>query len=144
MLRGRPAVSYKHDAKARAWSERIEEEARRAMRIVGAASVRNLALGRGGDVAVEMAFSLPAEVREGPQDPDVDNLAKLALDALVRARMLIDDKHVTRLHVVKQYTHEVDRVGLAIVIDGDGQLALDFGGDAAQAAERAGRHSGLS
>lgn len=47
---------------------------------------------------------LKCETREpAPVKPDVDNVAKLVLDALVKAGVLADDRHVVDLYVSKVY-----------------------------------------
>lgn len=64
----------------------------------------------GGASSVTISAVLPrpkrlkCETREpAPVKPDVDNVAKLVLDALVKAGVLADDRHVVDLYVSKAY-----------------------------------------
>jgi Holliday junction resolvase RusA-like endonuclease len=42
--------------------------------------------------------------------PDVDNVAKIVLDALVEAGVLADDRFVVQLHIGKQAVPDVGRI----------------------------------
>lgn len=119
-------VSWRHDKNAAAWADRVEEEARRVMRLGS-----SLSWDRDARVGLEMMFTLVADIAGTPQEPDWDNLAKLACDALQRGGVLKNDRQILRASVGKQFTRDVGKVGLAMVLDGDGQQALALAPDIA-------------
>jgi hypothetical protein len=112
MVRGHGAaaphvVSWKHDRLATAWVKLVEEATRQAIQAEPAwkADAR---------VALEIAFTLPEAQLGGPDEPDLDNLVKLALDALQRAGGVSNDRLVVRLSAAKQFSDE--RCGMAAVL----------------------------
>ena len=50
----------------------------------------------------------PSAPRDHVKKPDVDNLAKAVLDALVDQGVIKDDSLVTRLEVAKEYANETE------------------------------------
>lgn len=71
-------------------------------------------------LAVEMLFRMPTAKANRinlahTQTPDVDNLAKLILDAMQDANMLHNDSHVSRLTVLKRWATPGD-AGVSVQI----------------------------
>ena len=113
---GGHVVSYRHDKLAAAWADLVEDEARR--------HPRPGSWDPAARVTVEMMFTLPAGLDGDPAEPDWDNLAKLACDALQRSGVIANDRQIVRAMVGKQFTRDGAYVGMAVVIDADGQEAL--------------------
>ena len=87
------------DANARRWINLIESAARVALDAAGKVE---------GPIAVALHFAFPTKdkTRWGKPHtarPDADNLAKLVLDAVMRAGLIGDDSGVARLVIVKAW-----------------------------------------
>jgi Holliday junction resolvase RusA-like endonuclease len=121
-------VSWRHDKMAAAWADQVEREARRVVRLAGERWDNRARVG------IEMMFTLSAQLADSPHEPDWDNLAKLACDALQRGGVLHNDRQILRASVGKQFTRDAGKIGLAIVLDGDGQQSLAFAPDIARVA----------
>lgn len=88
------------DANARRWICTVESAAKAALQHSGRAA---------GPLRVKMLFRMPtaAASRHGAPHtavPDIDNLAKLALDSMMRAGLIGDDSCVTDLQAVKVWS----------------------------------------
>ena len=88
------------DKNARAWIASVEARAREALQATGPVQ---------GPAAVRLAFRLPTkdQARIGRAHlatPDVDNLAKLALDCFQRAGLLANDSAVWKLEITKAWS----------------------------------------
>lgn len=57
--------------------------------------------------------------RPAPRKPDVDNVAKIVLDAAVRAGVIADDDQVTDLLVKKRYTAVDEAPGVGFMLTED-------------------------
>ena len=111
LCRGR--VVSTADANARRWVALVEAAARQAVAARGQIPA--------GAVAVAMAFRFPTPkaARHGlPHTfrPDADNLAKLALDAMMRAGLLRDDAAVSALTIRKVW-HPDAGADFALALD---------------------------
>lgn len=114
IFRGR-AVSTA-DPKARAWADAILRSAHGSVAPDGA-------------LAVSLLFHMPTPKRDRHGQPhtfrpDSDNLAKLALDALMRAKTIADDSKVSRLEIRKVWSAP-EHAGVDILIDADGVASKD-------------------
>lgn len=104
-VRGR--VISTADANAKRWIATVEAGARQLLELRGKQS---------GPLAVAIGFRFPTKdkARHGKPHtfrPDVDNLAKLILDCLMRAGLIGDDATVSSLAVQKTW----DEMGRAVV-----------------------------
>lgn len=104
------------DANARRWIATVERAARCAATHAAATA---------GPLHVSLAFRFPTPKtdRHGHPHtfrPDVDNLAKLVLDCIVRARLIGDDAAVSVLDVRKVWSAS-PLAGVVVVIKADSQ-----------------------
>ena len=114
LVRGR--VVSVADANAKRWIVLVERAARLALDAHGLA---------GGPLDVTMVFRMPTKAKDRwgkPHTfrPDADNLAKLALDAMMRAGLLKDDSSVSSLVIKKTWSKEA---GADFVISVDSSVA---------------------
>ena len=110
LCRGR--VVSTADANARRWQDEVRKGARVAFDAHGAMA---------GPLVVSMMFAMPTKdkARHGlPHTfvPDVDNLAKLALDVVVKAGLIPDDRAVSTI-VVRKTWAEVAGMVMTIAAD---------------------------
>lgn len=103
------------DANAKRWIATVESSARTAL--AGTAKAT-------GPLRVDMLFRMPT--KEKPRHgkphtfrPDSDNLAKLALDAMMRAGLIADDATVSHLEIRKVWSAEA---GADFVVSSDGGM----------------------
>jgi Holliday junction resolvase RusA-like endonuclease len=86
-----------------------------------------------GILSVELDIHYPHTVKSGGgfnelrlgrvpkiSKPDVDNIAKLILDAMVKGGIIDDDAHVHRLNVAKWHS---DITGIGVIVE---ELKLDY------------------
>lgn len=116
------------DANARRWQDAVGRAARVAFDAHGAVA---------GPLVVCIGFSMPTpkKARHGkPHDfrPDADNLAKLALDAVMKTGLIPDDSQVSTLVVRKTWDAEP---GMVMTIGPDIRLELPAGPDEDQPGE---------
>ena len=105
-VRGR--VVSTADANAKRWIATVEAGARGLIKLRGKQS---------GPLAIAIGFRFPTrdKTRHGKPHtfrPDVDNLAKLILDCLMRAGLIDDDACVSSLAVQKTW----DEIGRAVIM----------------------------
>ena len=103
------------DANAKRWIATVESSARLAL--AGTAKAT-------GPLRVDMLFRMPT--KEKPRHgkphtfrPDSDNLAKLALDAMMRAGLIADDATVSHLEIRKVWCADA---GADFVVSVDGGM----------------------
>ena len=63
---------------------------------------------------VKKPVSYPKSVKHATKKPDLDNLVKAILDALVSARVIEDDNCVTDLYTSKRYADPENPVGVEV------------------------------
>lgn len=108
-VRGR--VVSTADANARRWIASVVAAAARVAREKGKAT---------GPLSATMGFTFPTKDQSRWRNPhlsrpDADNLAKLVLDALMKAGLIQDDSTVSCLSVVKAWGSQAD-AGLVLTI----------------------------
>ena len=115
LCRGR--VVSTADANARRWQDGVLRQARVAFAAHGALAGPLV-------VCIGFSFGTPKKDRHGKPHtfrPDVDNLAKLALDAVMKAGLFKDDASVSTLVVSKTWHNEP---GMVMTIAEDRRLDL--------------------
>lgn len=79
--------------------------------------------GRSGVAVTILAFYPVASVAKRDRGQlkatarsDLDNVAKLVLDACVKARVIVDDRHVSRLHCERRHAEAPGRERVEVMV----------------------------
>lgn len=117
----KPFVQMYPDPQSAAWEENaVDILQRQIARIPVAGDGEDFILPFQGRVILSLRFNIrkpisySASVVHVTRKPDVDNLAKAVLDAMVKARILQDDNLVTDLSVSKRYVEPGHPEGIEI------------------------------
>ena len=121
--KGRPPfASFYTPQETRDWEDYVAKEALVQVRAIDLPEGQELYLPLSSRLAVELRFNMqrpvstPKRVEYQTKKPDLDNLAKSALDGLVKGRIITDDNCITDLSLCKRFADDRHPVGVEVNI----------------------------
>lgn len=117
---GRPFAQFYTPAKTRLWEEHVGQHALMQLRGVEVDGDDFTLPIKDVRIILNMRFNLrkpssyPKSVVHAAKKPDLDNLVKGVLDALVSARVIEDDNCITDMQVMKRYASEDHPPGVEV------------------------------